>query len=88
MVTRSEAFPSRWLKPGDLKGNVYVLKIDRVEQETLKFNGRGQEKNILYFKGTNKGLILNLTNFELIEKITGQGDTKNWQGHAGRGQRC
>jgi hypothetical protein len=82
MVTKSEAFPSRWLKPGDLKGNAYVLKIKGVEQETVKFNGKGQEKNILYFTGTNKGLILNLTNFEQIEKITGQTDTDNWPGHA------
>jgi hypothetical protein len=71
MVTKLEAFPSRWLKPGDLKGSAYVLKIDRVEQETTKFNGKSQEKTVVYFKGTNKGLILNLTNFEAIEKVTG-----------------
>jgi hypothetical protein len=82
MVTKSKAFPSKWLKPDELKGKPYVLTIDRVGQESMKFNGKSQEKTVVYFKGTNKGLILNLTNFESIEKITGQGDTDDWPGHA------
>jgi hypothetical protein len=82
MVTRSEAFPSRWLKPPDLKGRPCVLKIKSIEQETMKFKSKSEQKTIVYFEGTGKGLILNMTCFEQIEKITGHADTDDWPGHS------
>lgn len=81
MVTRSQAFPTKWLKPADLNGKPCDLEIERAAQETLKFNGKEQIKTALYFVGTGKSLPLNLTNFEKCEEITGQPDSDNWAGH-------
>jgi hypothetical protein len=81
MVTRSQAFPTKWLKPGDLNGQSIALKIERAAMETVKFNGKEQEKLVLYFFGTGKSLLMNATNFDSIEKITGQSDSDNWRDH-------
>jgi hypothetical protein len=79
-MIRSEAFPSRWLKAPDLKGQPCVLEIVRTEQETVKFDGREQKKTVLYFKGTGKALQVNMTIWDAIEAITGKADSKDWPG--------
>lgn len=81
MVTRSEAFPSRWLKPGDLKGQPCVLEIERAAYEAVKFNGKEQKKPVLYFAGTGKALTVNAMNFDTLVEITGQSDSDDWAGH-------
>jgi hypothetical protein len=82
MVTRSEVFPTRWLKPADLKGEPCVLEIKRSKLEQVKFNGKAETKLILAFAGTDKALIVNATNFDSLVEITGQSDSDNWPGHA------
>jgi hypothetical protein len=81
MVTKSEAFPTKWLKPADLKGQPCVLEIERAVQETVKFNDKDQKKTVLYFAGTGKNLPVNATNWDVIEEITGEPDSDNWAGH-------
>jgi hypothetical protein len=81
MVTRSRAFPTKWLKPGDLNGQPIALKIERAAMETVKFKGKEQKKLVLYFFGTGKSLLMNATNFDSIEEITGQSDSDNWPNH-------
>jgi hypothetical protein len=81
MVTKSEAFPSRWLKAPDLKGQPCVLKIERAMQEIVKFNGKEQEKTVLYFAGTGKALPVNATNWDAIEAVTGEPNSNDWAGH-------
>jgi hypothetical protein len=81
MVTRSEVFPSRWLKPADLKGQPCVLEIERAALEAVKFNGKEQTKLALHFAGTSKSLTVNATNFDALVEITGQSDSDNWAGH-------
>jgi hypothetical protein len=81
MVTRSEAFPSRWLKPADLKGQPCVLEIKDAKYEQVKFgDSKEQQKLVLSFVGTDKTFICNITNFEAIEGITGQPDSDDWAG--------
>jgi hypothetical protein len=81
MVTRSEAFPSKWLKAADLKGKPCLLEIKAAKYESVKFNGKAETKLVLEFAGTGKAFICNLTNFQKIEEITGQDDTDNWPGY-------
>lgn len=75
-----EAFPSKWLKAADLQGRNRILEISRVEMEEIM---DGQEpKPVCYFKGAQKGLVLNKTNAEEIQDITGQSDMDDWRGHS------
>src|SRR5262249_38184750 len=81
MVTKSEVFLSKWLKPVDLKGQPVVLKIERAVLEGVKFNGKEETKLVLHFASTGKALTINSTNFDSLVEITGQSDSDNWAGH-------
>jgi hypothetical protein len=81
MVTRSEVFPSRFLKSEDLRGRPCVVQIKDAPQETLKApDGREQAKTVLYFHGKKKGLPLNRVNWDSVASIAG-GDTEFWPSH-------
>ena len=72
------AFPSNYLKASDLGDSQPVVTIDRVEVEAV---GRDKEvKPVLYFKGKEKGLVLNKTNGRKIAELLGSKDTEDWAG--------
>ena len=72
-----DAFPSRFLRPEDLKGAEPVVTIDRVAFEVV---GRKREKKaIVYFVGKAKGLVLNRTNADALTQLLGSALTEEWQ---------
>ena len=72
------AFPSAYLKASDLGTSAPVVTIDRVEVEPV---GRDREmKPVVYFKGKEKGVVLNKTNSNMIATLTGSRDTDDWSG--------
>jgi hypothetical protein len=81
MVTKNDAFPSRFLKCSDLKGQPLVLTIAKAPRETLKYQGREESKVVLHFEGTSKALPLNLTNWDNVVAATGEADSDDWPGH-------
>jgi hypothetical protein len=70
-----EAFPSKYLKAADLKGSRTTVKMDRVESDTVG----DDNKVILYFQGKEKGLVLNVTNKNMIVDTYGP-ETEDWIG--------
>lgn len=66
-------FPSRYLKPDDLEpqGSVYV--IGQVIMEAIM----GEGKPVVYFRGHEKGLVLNRTNNTTLVGLFGP-ESKNW----------
>jgi hypothetical protein len=81
MATRSERFKRRFLSAPDLNGKPVRLTIDREYMEALKSaDGKEQNKSILAFRGTDKELVVNLTNWESLVEITGQDDSARWAG--------
>jgi hypothetical protein len=78
MVTRNEAFPSRFFKAADILRDGLAVTIAKVEQEKV---GPDQElKWVLYFKGQDKQLVLNGTNWDLIAAALNEADSDNWLG--------
>jgi hypothetical protein len=78
MVTKSEAFPSRFYKAAEIPGHGLPLKIAKLEQEKV---GPDQElKWVMFFKGQDKQLILNGTNWDLIATALREEDSDNWVG--------
>jgi hypothetical protein len=75
MPNINEAFPSKYLKATDLDDRQHLLTMSRAEFETLG----DDRKLILYFKGQEKGLVLNKTNANTIAKLYGA-DTDDWIG--------
>jgi hypothetical protein len=74
----SEAFPSPFLKAGDLNDKEPVLTITAVETETV---GDGEERRCLSFKETGKKFLVNKTNWSRIAELTGAEDDADWAGH-------
>lgn len=78
MANINDAFPSKFLKASDLNGGQPVATIDRVAFEPV---GRNREmKAVLYFRGKDKGLVLNKTNATKLTQMTGSSETDDWSG--------
>ena len=71
------AFPSTYLKAADLSNQEWTLRIRSVAMEDIG----GDQKPILYFEKTDKGIVLNRTNSAAIENAYGH-DTDAWIGKA------
>jgi hypothetical protein len=71
-----DMFPSKWLKASDLGDEPQVVTIKDVDTEKM---ADGESKPVVYFKGSNKGLILNVTNGRILADLFGS-DTDDWCG--------
>ena|SRR5688572_1412344 len=71
------AFPSKWLKAADLNGRKVNCVIDSVGFENI---GGDEDKLVVFFKGAQKGLVLNVTNANMITEICGSDETDDWVG--------
>ena len=69
----SDEFPSQYLKASDLGGREVRVIMANVEREKIGTD----TKLILYFKGKDKGLVLNKTNAFAIGDAYGE-DTEDW----------
>jgi hypothetical protein len=80
MVTKHEAFPSKYLKAADLEGpTTAIVKV--ASFETLKgFDGKEQQKVVLYFAHGLKPMPLNLTNYDSVADALGTDETDEWPG--------
>ena len=70
-----QAFPSNYLKCSDLNGREITATISEVKMEDVG----DDHKPVVYFRGAQKGLVLNKTNGYSIGDIYGD-DTDNWIG--------
>jgi hypothetical protein len=73
------AFPSKYLKASDLGENKVLVTIDRVEVADVG-SGKKEVKPVLFFRGKDKGLVLNKTNAKKIASILGTDETDEWIG--------
>ncbi len=78
MANIDDAFPSKYLKAGSLKGTEPIVVIDRVDYELV--GEHRERKPVIYFRGKEKGMVLNKTNAMKIVQLSGSGDTDEWPG--------
>ena len=69
-----EYFSGQWLKAADLKGREVKTEIEEVYTEEIN----NKVKVVVNFIGFNKGLVLNVTNFERIKEKDGS-ESENWK---------
>jgi hypothetical protein len=78
-MTRNEVYPSRWLKAVDLSPDGDQVTIRKVTMEEI---GEEREKKpIISFDDLDKELVVNVTNWDSIEGLTGEHDSDKWAGH-------
>jgi hypothetical protein len=75
----NNAFPSKWLKSGDVEEDDLILTISRVVMEDIGQGENQETKPVLYFDETEKGMVLNKTNAETISRLHTP-ETDNWIG--------
>lgn len=73
----SDIYGGNSLTAKDLGAATPVVTIDSVSYKDFD-NGK---KAVIKFKGKDKVLICNLTNWNSIVDITGEQDSDNWPGH-------
>lgn len=78
-MKKSEAFPSKYLAASDFDED-QTLTIRDWRQDEFDGDKGKESKVILFFDETEKGLVLNKTNWSSIEKVTGSDDTDDWIG--------
>ena len=75
MPTIDDFYPSKWLKAADLGDRDVTVVIKGLREEEV-----GDDlKPVLFFEGTDKGLVLNKTNFETIAHLHGK-NSDGWGG--------
>jgi hypothetical protein len=67
-------FPSEYLRAADLQGQRAHVKISHVEKK----NVGDEDKYVVFFKGKDKGLVLNKTNANTIIGAYGD-ESKDWE---------
>ena len=71
---------SKYLKKEDV-GTGKLVTISRIEHENVAMENDPPElKYTMYFKETEKGIVLNWTNIQLCAKATGSDETEDWPG--------
>jgi hypothetical protein len=71
-----DAFPSKYLKAEDLNGKPYTLTMREVCMLEID---EGREKAVLFFAESQKGLVLNQTNTNVIKSLFTK-YTEQWAG--------
>lgn len=74
-VNVDDIYVSKHLKATDLNGRKVTVTIDSATVEKLG----DKNKVVLYFRGKDKGFVLNVTNKEVIKAAYGS-NTDNWIG--------
>jgi hypothetical protein len=72
------AFPGKYIKAAELGAARPVVTIDYVVIEAV--GGDDEQKPVVHFQGKSKGLVLNVTNANMITEICGTPETDNWKG--------
>lgn len=77
----SEIFPRKYATGEDLKGQPYTLTVRTVQMEEMhpQPGAPAEEKPVIYFAGTQKGIILSPTLARQIQAILGD-ETNEWTG--------
>jgi len=72
---------SRFMRQIDVGNEGKVFTVKGVEMQNVANEGEApDEKAVCYFSEFEKPLVLNVTNFESIIKISGKEDSDDWAG--------
>jgi hypothetical protein len=68
------------LKAADLNGKRVRVTVEAVDLIELEDKGKTKKKPRMTFKGRDKSLILNVTNWNRMVELTGSEDSDEWVG--------
>src|SRR5262245_6138688 len=77
-MRKNEVFPSRFFKAADLKNGLLTVEISEVVMESI-VDGE-DDQPVVHFEGQSKGLVLNVTNWNMLEELSGSDESDDWTG--------
>jgi hypothetical protein len=75
----NQAFPKKYLAAVDVKDRPRIAVISHLAKEEVGKGDEAEQKHVLHFEDGVKPVILNRTNWEVIEDSFG--DSDDWPGH-------
>lgn len=78
----NEMFPTKYVKGDELPSTGLKVTITAVKVEKMRKPGQAGEVDgfVLWCQGAKRGIVLSAPLARQIAKITGEGDTDNWNG--------
>jgi hypothetical protein len=73
----TDVFKGAFLKADDLQNKSIKATIEDVRMEDIGEDRRA----VVHFVGKEKGLVLNKTNWSILEEVCGSGDSDDWAGY-------
>jgi hypothetical protein len=83
MATKLDRFPKKYFNAEMLKASgprELEIEQERLQPVTDQNTGETTEKSVLSFVGIDIKLVLNVTNWESVEYITGSSNSDDWPG--------
>jgi len=78
-----EVFQSAFLRAEDLRGKRVRVVIQEVRKQMVRSQATAPRPvAVMFFAGKQKGLILNRTNWRVLETLIGKADSDEWRGYA------
>jgi hypothetical protein len=75
--TLDDMTSSKYMRATDVVGSSFTAHIVRIEQETMR---DGTEKLVAYFKGHQKGIVLNATKGKVLAGMAKSKFRRDWVG--------
>lgn len=73
------SMPSKYLAKEDIHGEMTVT-IKDCASELIGQGKEAEEKWILYFEETTKGVVINATNLDTLVELFGSDESEDWEG--------
>lgn len=76
-----DVFKGAYLKADDLQGRTIKATIEDVRMEEIGQGDQKERRAVVHFVGKDKGLVLNKTNWSILEDVCQSGDSDDWAGY-------
>lgn len=77
----ADVFKGSYLKADDLQNRRVRVTIDDVTMEEIGHDDKKERRAVAHFAGKDKGLVLNKTNWSILEEVCGSLDSDDWRGY-------
>lgn len=75
-----DVFKGSYLKADDLQNRRVKVTIADVTMEEIGHDDKKENRAVAHFAGKDKGLVLNKTNWSILEEVCGSLDSDDWIG--------
>lgn len=75
-----DVFKGSYLKADDLQNRRVRVTIEDVTMEDIGHDDKKERRAVAHFVGKDRGLVLNKTNWSILEDVCGSQDSDDWRG--------